>query len=50
MLGYDIDAATMLRAKVDSLDGYVTLNAPAQDAVDKICEMQDNIGTRMEKR
>lgn len=40
--------SAMLRAKVDSLDGYVTLNAPAQDAVNKICEMQNNIGTRIE--
>ena len=42
--------SAMLRAKVDSLDGYVTLNATAQDAVNKICEMQNNIGTRIEQR
>lgn len=37
----------MLKAKAESLDGYVTMNAPVEDAVGKIYQIQENIGTQM---
>ena len=37
----------MLKAKAASLEGYVTINAPAEDAIRKIHELQDNIGTKI---
>lgn len=38
----------MLKAKADSLDGYVTINASAEEIVKKIRELEENIGTRVE--
>ena len=38
--------STMLKAKAGSLQGYVTVNAPAETAVRKIRSLQDNIGTK----
>lgn len=37
----------MLKAKAESLDGYVTMNAPVEKAVGKIYQIQENIGTQM---
>lgn len=37
----------MLKAKAESLDGYVTMNAPVEDAVEKVYELQENIGTQL---
>lgn len=37
----------MLKAKAESLDGYVTLNASVEEAVGKIYQIQENIGTQM---
>jgi len=39
--------STMLKAKATSLDGYVTINASPKEAVKKIMELQDNIGTKL---
>ena len=39
--------SAMLKAKAASLDGYVTINASAQDAVSRIEKMQDDIGTKL---
>ena len=36
----------MLKAKANSLQGYVTINALCTDVIKKICEIQDNIGTK----
>lgn len=36
---------TMLKAKAMSLDGYVTKNPAPEEAVNKILELQDNIGS-----
>lgn len=36
----------MLKAKAESLDGYVTMYAPIEEAVEKIYQIQDNIGTK----
>ena len=38
---------TMLKAKAMSLDGYVTMNPTPEEAVKKIQEMQENIGSRI---
>ncbi len=38
--------SAMLKAKAASLDGYVTINASPDVVVEKIKELQDNIGTR----
>ena len=37
----------MLKAKADSLEGYVTTNAPIQDVIQKIHTLEDDIGTRI---
>ena len=39
--------SAMLKAKAASLQGYVTINAPPEDAVRKIRALEDDIGTRM---
>ena len=39
--------SAMLRAKAASLEGYVTLNAEAEDVIRKIKSMQDDIGTKI---
>lgn len=36
----------MLKAKAESLDGYVTMNASIDEAIEKIYQIQDNIGTQ----
>lgn len=36
----------MLKAKADSLQGYVTINASADEVIRKIYTMEDNIGTK----
>lgn len=36
----------MLKAKADSLQGYVTINASADEVIQKIHTMEDNIGTK----
>ena len=36
-----------LKAKAASLEGYVTLNAPAEDVIRKIRSLEDNIGTKI---
>ena len=38
--------STMLKAKANSLDGYVTINASPKEVVEKVQELQDNIGTK----
>lgn len=37
----------MMKAKADSLQGYVTINASVLDVLHKIREMEDDIGTRL---
>ena len=37
---------SMLKAKAASLQGYVTINANPQDAIQKIIKLQDDIGTK----
>jgi len=39
--------SAMLKAKAASLEGYVTLNAPAEDVISTIRSLEDNIGTRI---
>ena len=39
--------SAMLKAKAASLDGYVTINASIDEAIAKINEFQDNIGTKL---
>ena len=39
--------SAMLKAKATSLEGYVTTNAPAADAIRKIHKLQDDIGTKL---
>lgn len=39
--------SAMLKAKAASLQGYVTINASAQEAIQKIHEIEGNIGTRL---
>ena len=39
--------SAMLKAKAASLEGYVTLNASAEDAIRKIRSLEDNIGTKI---
>lgn len=42
---YIYPQSEMLRAKAESLRGYVTINATAQEVLDKIFEIESNIGT-----
>lgn len=37
----------MLKAKAESLHGYVTIHASAEEAIKKIREIEDNIGTKL---
>ena len=39
--------SAMLKAKADSLQGYVTMNAPAEEAICIIQKVEDNIGTKL---
>jgi hypothetical protein len=39
--------SAMLKAKVDSLDGYVTINASPAEVIKKINEIEKNIGTKL---
>lgn len=39
--------SAMLKAKANSLQGYVTINASVKDVIGKIREVEDNIGTKM---
>ena len=39
--------SAMLKAKVKSLEGYVTNNAPVEEVIEKIHEIEGNIGTRL---
>ena len=39
--------SAMLKAKAKSLEGYVTINAAPEEAVRKIGEIQEHIGTKM---
>ena len=39
--------SAMLKAKADSLQGYVTINAPAEEVIQRIRLIEDNIGTRL---
>ena len=39
--------SAMLKAKAASLDGYVTINASAEDVIRKIHSIESNIGTKM---
>ena len=39
--------SAMLKAKAKSLEGYVTINAKAEEIVEKIQEFQENIGTKL---
>ena len=37
----------MLKAKAASLQGYVTMNASAEEVIEKIHEIEENIGTKL---
>jgi hypothetical protein len=39
--------SAMLKAKADSLQGYVTVGATVEEALDKIYEIEQNIGTKL---
>ncbi len=39
--------SVMLRAKAKSLEGYVTVNASVEEVLQKIYEIEDNIGTKL---
>ena len=39
--------SSMLKAKAASLEGYVTINASAEAVIEKIRELEDNIGTKL---
>ena len=39
--------SAMLKAKANSLQGYVTINASVKDVIGKTREVEDNIGTKM---
>ena len=39
--------SAMLKAKAASLEGYVTINASAEDVIQKIYTLEDNIGTKI---
>lgn len=39
--------SVMLREKARSLEGYVTVSAPVEEILQKIYEIEDNIGTRI---
>lgn len=40
--------SAMLKAKADSLQGYVTINATAAEVIQKIHEVEDNIGQQLQ--
>ena len=39
--------SAMLKAKSASLQGYVTMNASAEEVIEKIHEIEENIGTKL---
>lgn len=39
--------SAMLKAKADSLEGYVTINASEDQVIAKIRQLEDNIGTKL---
>lgn len=39
--------SAMLKAKARSLEGYVTINAPVEQVIAKIRQLEDNIGTKL---
>lgn len=39
--------SVMLKAKVDSLQGYVTINSSAEEVIERIHMIEDNIGTKL---
>ena len=39
--------SAMLKAKAASLQGYVTMNASAEEVIEKIHEIEENIGTKL---
>lgn len=39
--------SAMLKAKAASLEGYVTINASSEDAIQKIYDLEDDIGTKI---
>ena len=39
--------SAMLKAKATSLEGYVTTNASIDEVLNKIHEIEDNIGTKL---
>lgn len=39
--------SAMLKAKAASLQGYVTMNASAEEVIEKIYEIEENIGTKL---
>lgn len=39
--------SAMLKAKAESLEGYVTMNASVEDVIQKIHEIENNIGTKL---
>ena len=39
--------SAMLKAKADSLQGYVTINSSVEEVISKIHEIEDNIGTKL---
>ena len=44
---YIYPKSAMLKAKAKSLQGYVTINPNREDVIEKINEVQQNIGTRL---
>ena len=43
---YIYPKSAILKAKAASLEGYVTINAPADEVIQKIRALEDNIGTK----
>lgn len=41
--------SAMLKAKAESLQGYVTINTSAAEAIQKIHELENNIGTKLQE-
>ena len=39
--------SAMLKAKAESLEGYVTINVSPEEAIGKILEIEENIGTKL---
>ncbi|MBQ9845038.1 MAG: adenosine deaminase [Oscillospiraceae bacterium] len=39
--------SAMLRAKAESLEGYISINSPAEKVLGKICKVQSDIGTKL---